>query len=105
MPHFEIVMTPGPGLRMSDTRKQAELAADASLVANVDRKHYWSLPGTDDEGRITLISLIPGATYRISDLSIANDAKRGIQFHKDFTVKPGETLDLGDIKVANPQAE
>ena len=60
-PHFEIVVTPGPRLTMKDerTREQAELTADASLVANVDRKHYWNTPGTDADGRITLISLIP----------------------------------------------
>jgi RNA polymerase sigma factor (sigma-70 family) len=105
VPHFEIVVTPGPGLRMSDTRKQDELAADAALVANVDRKHYWNQAGADDEGRITLVSLIPGATYRISDFATANDAKSGSQFHKDFTVKPGETLDLGDIMIAKTQPE
>ncbi len=86
------------------TRKQAELAADASLVANVDRKHYWNQPDTDAEGRITLISLIPGATYRITDFSTVND-KKGVQVRKDFTVKPGETLDLGDIMIAKPQTE
>ncbi len=100
-PHFEIVATPGPSKISRSKRQQAELAADASLVANVDRKHYWNLPGTDAEGRITLISLIPGALYRIIDFSTVGDDK-GIQIRKDFAVKPGETLDLGDIVIAKP---
>jgi hypothetical protein len=102
-PLFEIVATPGPGLLISDTQKQTELAADASIVANVDRKHYWDLPGTDAEGRITLISLIPGALYRITDYSPSNDQKKRTLLHKDFTVKAGETLDLGDIVIETQQ--
>jgi hypothetical protein len=39
---------------------------------------------TDSEGRITWRDLVPGATYRINN--------------RKFTVKPGETLDLGDLK-------
>jgi protocatechuate 3,4-dioxygenase beta subunit len=39
---------------------------------------------TDSAGRITWRNLVSGVTYRIN--------------HRDFTVKPGETLDLGDLK-------
>ena len=72
--------------------------------ANVDRKHYWNGPLTDADGRITLPALIPGALYRITDFSTVNDADKGVQVRKDFTVKPGETLDLGDILIEKPQA-
>jgi hypothetical protein len=102
-PLFEIVATPGPRLMISGTRDKSELAADASIVANIDRKHYWNLPGTDAEGRITLISLIPGALYRITDFSPVGDDRNDFQVRSDFTVKPGETLDLGDIVIAKPQ--
>jgi RNA polymerase sigma factor (sigma-70 family) len=104
-PHFEIVVTPGPDKTSRDMRDQAGLAADAALVANVDRKHYWHMPGSDDDGRLTLISLIPGALYRIIDFSTVNDNKKGIQVRKDFTVKPGEMLDLGDIVIDKPQGQ
>ena len=73
-------------------------------MANVDRKHYWDGPSTDAEGRITLPALIPGALYRIIDFSTVNDQDKGIQIRRDFTVKPGETLDLGDIRIEKPQA-
>jgi len=82
------------------------VAADAAFMANVDPKHYSSGPRgpvTDAEGRITLPALIPGALYRISDFSTGNDADKGVQVRKDFTVKPGETVDLGDILIEKPQ--
>ena len=60
-------------------------------------------PITDADGRITLPALIPGALYRISDCSTMNDRDKGVQVRKDFTVKPGETLDLGDILIENPK--
>jgi hypothetical protein len=73
-------------------------------MANVDRKHYWNQPSTDAEGRITLVSLIPGALYRVSDFSTVNDDK-GMQVRREFTVKPGEMLDLGDIVIEKPQVQ
>ncbi len=72
-------------------------------MPNVDRIHYWKGPVTDAQGRITLPALIPGASYRISDYSTVNDRDKGVQVRKDFTVKPGETLDLGDILIENPK--
>lgn len=61
----------------------------------------WKGPDTDAEGRITLPALIPGALYRISDYSTVNDRAKGVQVRKDFTVQPGETLDLGEISIEN----
>jgi hypothetical protein len=105
MPMFELVVTPGPSLDISDAREQSELAADASLVVNVDHKHYGNLPATDADGRIVLGSLIPGALYRISDFSTSNVQNVRKRIIRDFTVKPGETLDLGDIVIAKTSAE
>ena len=80
------------------------LAADAAYMPNVDRIHYGKGPLTDSDGRITLPALIPGALYRISDRSTINDRDKGVQVRKDFTVNPGETLDLGDILIEKPKA-
>jgi hypothetical protein len=101
-PHFEIVATPGTSNMSRDRKDQAELSADSEFVANIDRKHYWHFPTTDAEGRITLVDLIPGAMYRIMDFSTVRDPKKGPQIRKDFTVKPGEALDLGDILIEKP---
>jgi hypothetical protein len=101
-PMFYLVATPGPSRMSLNEKDQAELAADEELVPNIDRKHYWNSPMTDAEGRVTLGVLIPGALYRITDFSTVNDPKKGNQIRKDFTVKPGETLDLGDIVIEKP---
>ena len=102
-PTLEFIATPGPSQLSRSEEDQARLSADAALVANIDRKHYWNLPFTDPEGRFTMISLIPGAVYRITDFSTVNENK-GLQVRKDFTVKPGETVDLGDILIEKPHA-
>ena len=96
---FEFVATPGPSPYSRNRRDLAQLSGDTDVIGNVDRKHYEDDPRVDAEGRFTMVSLIPGAIYRISDWSAANQDDKGAQVRKDFTVKPGETLDLGDILI------
>ncbi len=102
-PHYRVRRHARPAAvqpeRIAD---RAELTADADFLVNIDRKHYWNFPPTDAEGRITLVALIPGALYRISDYSTAGVPDKGYQVRRDFTVKPGETLDLGDILIEKP---
>jgi hypothetical protein len=102
-PYFRLIMTPG-SVQTHSIDRGSQLAADETWVASVDPKHYDRPHGpvTDAQGRITLPDLIPGAPYRIVDWSLANDQK-GLQIRKDFTVKPGQTLDLGEILVEKPQ--
>ena len=99
-PLFEFVATPGRAtLSRRDPQKPDELMADSEFLGNVDPKHYGSgWPRTDAEGRFTMVALIPGALYRIIDASTA----QGAQVRRDFTVKPGEMIDLGDILIAKP---
>jgi RNA polymerase sigma factor (sigma-70 family) len=101
-PHLEILGSTGPPSRTRNAEAREKLAADAANIVNLDRKHYWNGPRTDAEGRITLPDLIPGAAYRITDFSTVNDENKGEQIRKDFTVKPGEALDLGDILIEKP---
>jgi hypothetical protein len=100
-PFIRLLMTPGPDEHSHNTLDHDKLSADAAYLPDFDRKHYPLMLDTDAEGRVTLPALIPGATYRIVDNSTINDEK-GIQIRKEFTVKPGETLELGDILVEHP---
>ncbi len=98
-PDLQIIVTPGPSsVKIGDLIQhkkpidKKEPVSDYDFVANFDREHYWNKPVTDEQGRCTFPSLIPGATYRLFTLD-----KSGSLIDKDFTVKAGETSDLGDI--------
>ncbi len=93
---------PGPAQDIPRPAEQAELAADTVVHAqHRSRLPPADRPRTDADGRITLPDLIPGATYRISGSYLNVPTKRD-PVYKDFTVKPGETLDLGDIPIERP---
>jgi hypothetical protein len=97
-----MVVTPGPH-RLSQARAdQDRLAADEDFVARFDPIHYGKGLVTDAQGQLTLPALIPGATYRIYD-GTASDAAEP-RLCKEFTVKPGESLDLGEILIEKPRS-
>jgi RNA polymerase sigma factor (sigma-70 family) len=76
---------------------EADLAADQGDLAVIDPVNYANGPLSDPRGQIAFPALIPGATYRL-----AIPGTTGTQPDKDFTVKPGETVDLGDIRIEKP---
>jgi hypothetical protein len=102
-PYVEFVATPGPNRMSLREQDQTELSADADSIGSIDRTHYAHGLRTDAEGRLTVISLIPGALYRIIDFSTNTVPNKGAQIPKEFTVKPGETIDLGDILIEKPR--
>src|SRR5262249_29780928 len=102
-PYVEFLMTPGRSSAGLVDRGEP-LAADAVHLASLNPNLKWSDFATDPEGRVTLTALIPGASYRISDWSTVNIQNKGYQPRKDFAVKPGETLDLGEILVEKPES-
>jgi protocatechuate 3,4-dioxygenase beta subunit len=94
---INIVVTPGP-FRGSESAAQL-LTIEASLDrGGIDPINYENGPSSDNQGRITFPVLIPGATYRIYGRTAG-----GRPLRKEFTVKPGETLDIGDIVIEKPQ--
>ena len=67
-------------------------------IYGIDSVNYADGPVSDAQGRVKFPALIPGASYRRNQRNV-NEAGRDI----DFTVKPGETLDLGDIVIQKPR--
>jgi hypothetical protein len=101
--YLQILMTPGSStIGLAD--RGESLAAEGAYLPNVDPKHHPNNLATDPDGLVTLPALIPGALYRLSDWSTVNVQGKGYHVRKDFTVKPGEALDLGDILVEKPES-
>jgi hypothetical protein len=65
---------------------------DRVRLMEVDRRHYLDGLVTNEQGRITLPALIPGATYRISD-GVVGGVKR------DFTAEAGKNVELPDMVI------
>jgi hypothetical protein len=101
-PRFLISMavTPGEFLARNAQKNGTPLADQATLTA-VAPINYLKQCASDAQGRIVFPVLIPGATYRLVDHSPSRTPD-GPQLRKEFTVKPGETVDLGDILIAKP---
>ncbi len=99
---ISMVVTPGPSASIA-VRNAGLLLADEARLPAVDPINYGHDPVADADGRITFPALIPGAMYRIIDRTTFRDPA-GPQLRQDFTVKPGETLHLGDIVIEKPGA-
>ena len=96
-----MVVTPGPARNNFPSDKATNpLSADEGQLNDVDPINYATDPAPDAEGRIMLPVLIPGATYRFTDYTTFVRGQTGPEIRKDFTVKPGEKLILGDIRIA-----
>jgi hypothetical protein len=100
---LQIVMTPGLGKYYRGLLRNAtkgQWLADEDFVANFDRKDYWSPgPVAGQDGRCTFPCLVPGALYRLYD----NQAHTIHDVAKDFSVKPGERLQLPDVVLERPE--
>ena len=100
--NFELIITPGPPRNSRRKEDRGKLAADAGDMVNMDLRHYRNFPPADSDGLVTLPNLIPGAVYRIIDPSTTDVPDKGVQARKDFSVKPGEERDFGDILIEKP---
>ena len=96
-----MVVSPGPHRLSQDKTGADRLAADQDFVARFDPIHYRKGLVSDDQGQLSLPALIPGAVYRIYDNTKGDDSEP--QLRKEFTVKPAETVDLGDIRIEKPE--
>ena len=95
-----MVVTPGPARNNNPNDKATGvLSADEGRLTDVDPINYAMELVPDGDGRIMLPVLIPGATYRFTDYSTVVRGQTGPEIRKEFTVKPGEKLILGDIRI------
>jgi RNA polymerase sigma factor (sigma-70 family) len=95
---ISMIVTPEP-----EPAGATRLFGQAEFVARLDSINYAKEPESDPQGRITFPALIPGANYRIVDRKTLRDPS-GAKVRKNFTVKGGEKLDLGDILIEEPPA-
>ncbi|MHB1556964.1 MAG: M56 family metallopeptidase [Isosphaeraceae bacterium] len=100
---ISLVITPGP-LGPDRNAKEGPLFADDSPTQMLDLHQVHHGPGfqTDGQGRIKYLGLIPGAVYRAVDVTPLQVDGKAVLL-REFTVGPGETLDLGDLRVARPR--
>jgi RNA polymerase sigma factor (sigma-70 family) len=99
---ISMVVTPGPDRLNKSPSNNTALSADQDFLFRIDSINYPEGCLANAEGRLVFPALIPGATYRVSDQTTLDGAD-GRQVRKEFTVKPGETLDLGEILIEKPQ--
>jgi hypothetical protein len=93
--HVQLVLTPG-GSELEPIDKPGP-TADLCYMANLDNEsHGYNKLVSDAQGRVTLPTLIPGATFKLTGTH-PND---GIfNLNKEFKAESGKTIDLGDIVV------
>jgi protocatechuate 3,4-dioxygenase beta subunit len=98
---ISMVITPGPD-RLSDLEAdKAALSSEGDYLSRIDPEHYADLV-SDAQGRITFPALIPGATYRINDMTTRNDPG-GRKSRATFVAGAGEAIELGDVLIAKPE--
>jgi RNA polymerase sigma factor (sigma-70 family) len=94
-PWVALQMTPG-GLYYEANQKV--VADEANL--GYDNESYRKVL-TDANGRCTIPKLIPGATYRLTQVQTAREILP-VLINKTFRVEAGKTLDLKDIVINVP---
>jgi hypothetical protein len=99
-----IVVTPASKFD-SKLEKADRLPPVVIYPAGLDPTHYETPSMSDAQGRVVFPDLIPGATYRVRDNTTLRDPgdPTSASIRKEFTAKPGETLDLGDVLIAKPR--
>jgi RNA polymerase sigma factor (sigma-70 family) len=97
---ISMVVAPGE-FSIARARKEGSMLADEAFLTVVDPINYPKAPTTDAQGRIVFPALVPGATYRLSGGS--RIPSNGPQLHEVFSLKPGETIDLGNILIEKPE--
>ncbi|HEV3136965.1 MAG TPA: hypothetical protein VGZ26_03660, partial [Pirellulales bacterium] len=91
-PRLHLIITPGAPATHRFEPDQP-LWSDTIIWQNVVRPA--KVPRSDAEGRVVVSDLIPGATYNLSFVSKKGNWDEGYE----FTVRSGETTDVGDVVI------
>jgi Sigma-70, region 4 len=94
----EILLT--PGIHHADEFLQ-KTGGKPEVLADTAHDPAHTRGPTDSEGRITFSCLIPGATYWVSGQNPPRWWSTNLR--KEIKVRPGESLDLGEIRVKAPK--
>jgi RNA polymerase sigma factor (sigma-70 family) len=95
-PYVEVLVT--PGANGFDAMLSGKVAADYAWMVNLDRARHKDIR-PDKDGRVTVPTLIPGATLRL----LGQVPGRGIlDMNRTFVVEAGQSLDLKDVPVPMP---
>src|SRR5262249_40658481 len=77
---------------------QGKVAADFGWMVNLDNQRYQNIT-PDKDGRVTLPTLLPGATLRL----LGQTPTLGIRdMNRTFIVEAGQTVDLKDVPFPAP---
>lgn len=98
---ISMIVTPGRDALDHTEATLDQPVADSDYLSRTDPERYADL-ATDRKGRITFPALIPGATYRLNDMSTRDDAG-GRKSRGSFVAGAGEAIELGDIVIAKPE--
>jgi hypothetical protein len=99
---ISMIVTPGLDAYSRAAADQDRPWSDGDYLSRIDPERYADLV-SDSQGRITFPALIPGASYRVVDMT-TRDNPQGRQVRKEFVAAAGEAVELGDILIekANP---
>jgi hypothetical protein len=98
---ISMIVTPGRDVLSKGAAEQDLPSSDGDYLSRIDPDHYNNLI-SDAQGRVTFPDLIPGATYRINDMTTV-DEPGGRKTRSVFIARTGESIELGDIVIEKPQ--
>jgi hypothetical protein len=99
---ISVIVTPGRDAYSRAAADQYRPTSDGDYLSRTDPEHYVDLV-SDSQGRITFPALIPGATYRVVDMT-SRDDPRGRQVRREFVAAAGEAVELGDVLIEKPES-
>jgi RNA polymerase sigma factor (sigma-70 family) len=89
-----LVLTLNDGIDFGESLTRTDVVSDEVHVNYLDRRH-WKVK-TDDQGRITWPTLIPGARFTLTVLTADG---QGVAYRKTFTAEANKAVDLKDITI------